>query len=126
MKYILITMFVFLVASQVSAQDNPKWPTAVFSAAAIADGVSTYKFLSDGSEMKENNPMVAWMGRKPIAVVVTGVAVETTAVLLWNRYVGRNHPKLAKWGLLVGAGVHGALTVNNIRINRQELRKRGL
>jgi hypothetical protein len=91
-----------------------KWPTIVYASSLAADYATTAQLMHYGGIQVEKNPLSQWTGH-PVGVIAAGVAADTATVLLWNKYVGRKHPKVAKIGLYVASGVRFYLAARNAK-----------
>ena len=126
MRIAKLLFLVLLVASPAMAQDSKpslKLPTVVFTAGATADWITTYRNVTRrGSEA---NPLLRPLREHPKALVATGAAMDVAGVLIWNHYMGRNHPKLGMIGLYVAAGARFYMAYkNNQRLNEHLAGKR--
>jgi hypothetical protein len=102
-----------------------KLPTAIYLGAASADVATTICCQHAGC--KEDNPLVSWLKPQGTAVMlVVGEAADLTGLWARNRFVGRKHPRLAKVGLYVVAGVRVAVAARNFREGRAQRRSNAL
>ena len=126
MRIAKLLFLVLLVASPAMAQDSKpslKLPTVVFTAGATADWITTYRNVTRGGS--EANPLLRPLREHPKALVATGAAMDVAGVLIWNHYMGRNHPKLGMVGLCVAAGARFYMAYkNNQRLNEHLAGKR--
>jgi|SRR5579872_5795713 len=115
-----LLVVVLLPEVPVSAQEitNPpslKVPTIVFATAAAGDWFSTYHGVTH-LEFLEGDPLINRWQNHPALMVTAGTALDVGSVILWNRYVGRHHPKLAAVGLYVAAGFRTYLCLKGSRL----------
>ncbi len=96
-------------------------PMLVFSSAAAADWITTYRNLQHPGEGRtglEQNPLLHWTRNRPWPTVIAGASMDVAGVWAWNHYVGKRHPKAAKAGLYAMTGVRLWLTARNLRNHR--------
>ena len=105
-------LLVLVMAASASAQ-SLKRPTAAFAIAAGADWTTTAVGLAGGA--REQNPLLKPFHRDPASTVAAGALIDIAGVRLWNRRVGRHHPKLAAAGLYVAAAFRTYLAIHNMR-----------
>jgi hypothetical protein len=94
-------------------------PTVVFSAAAAADWVSTYRLQQRGGH--EQNRMYSWADGRPEVIVTIGAASDVLGVWAWNRYVGRRHPRIARIGLYGASTFRIWLALHNSQLAPADL-----
>ena len=115
MQSAVVTLF-FLVCMAdglpASAQ-SLKLPTLVYAGAVTADWSSTYRTLSLGGT--ERNIALRFLHDDPVKTVVVGAAMDAIGAWVWNRYIGKTHPKLATIGLYAAAGFRTWCAVRNTR-----------
>ena len=93
-------------------------PTIVFAATAASDWATTYHGISHGYFAEGNSLINRWQDH-PAAMVAAGSAMDVASVMVWNRFVGRRHPKIAAVGLYAASAFLAYLTVKGIAlINR--------
>lgn len=109
-------IFVLIGTPSASAQDL-KVPNSVFIAAATADWVSTYQFSQRGA--RETNPLIKGLQSRPAVMVAAGAGIDLAGLWLWNRYVGKSHPRLAAVGLYAATGFRVFLAARNNGLNRR-------
>ena len=102
-------------AQEITDQPSLKVPTIVFATAAAGDWASTYHGVSH-LEFAEGNPLINRWQNHPALMVTAGTALDVGSLVLWNRYVGRHHPKLAAVGLYVAAGFRTYLCLKGIKL----------
>ena len=118
---IVLLLIVLLVpevpvsAQEITVQPSLKIPTMVFAAAAAGDWASTYHGVSH-LQFFEGDPLINRWQNHPALMVAAGTALDVGSVMIWNRYVGRRHPKLAALGLYVAASFRTYLCLKGIRI----------
>lgn len=110
MRYLLIAALL-LTAAPAAAQDL-KWPTAVFTAGATADWVSTHRNMK---YFREVNPLIRWLDHKPSAMVAVGAAMDAGAYVAWYKLTN-NHRKWRVIGLYSAAAFRFYVAARNIRI----------
>jgi hypothetical protein len=93
-------------------------PLAVYTAAAAADNVTTYRVLGTGYG-QENNPLVGWMDNRPATMLTVGAAADAAAVWTLQRWLGPAHPRLVRFGLYAAAGLRITFAVKNERLARR-------
>lgn len=120
MRTVLIVVAAsLLLGSSIHAQDTPqnppslKVPTFVFAGAAAADWTTTYVSARRGN--RERNPLLSGLSRHPVALVITGAAIDVGSVWAWNRYVGKRHRKIATIGLYIASGFRVWLAARNMQ-----------
>jgi hypothetical protein len=114
---VVVSLFAMLVLPAVaSAQERPslKLPTMVASAAAAADWATTYHGLSN-YQLREMNPFLRPLERKPGRMITVGAAIDSAAFSVWNVSVGQKHPKIAAAGLWGMAAFRTYLAIQNMR-----------
>jgi len=89
-----------------------KIPTIVFAGAATADLTTTYLNLS--APGIEENPALKWTRNDALMTVAAGAVLTSVGVWMWNRCVGRRHPRLARLGLYIGAAIEVGVAARNI------------
>lgn len=98
--------------------------TVVFSAAAAADWITTYRTLSTyqscdranavpycAGAAREQNPLLAPL-KSPAKIVATGAAIDVAGVLLARKF-GKRHPKLVAVVLYGASAYRGFLAARN-------------
>jgi len=110
MKSILVLAFI-ATAATAQAQERPArpdltLPTAVFAAAATADWATSHALIGRGGLRDGDNAT---------RTVSKGIAIDVAGVALWNRYVGRKHPRIAKAGLYIASAVRIGFAVKAMR-----------
>lgn len=112
---------VLLLPAVASAQDifnqprsNLRLPTIAASAAAAADWATTYHGLSN-YHLREVNPILRPLDRKPGRMITVGAAIDAAAFSAWNVTVGQKHPKVAAAGLWGMAAFRTYLAIHNMR-----------
>ncbi len=121
MKWIISLILVIMFPGSITAQ-SLKLPTIVYIGAASADLGTTYVGLRNGGH--EENPYVQWLHDKPGPVLVFGVVSDTVGLVLWDKYMGRSHPKVAivtmylVSGVRIGLAIHNYKVYNELRGNR--------
>jgi hypothetical protein len=109
------TVMLLAVATPVAGQSRTA--VGVFSAAATSDWVSTYSFLSQPAlGMHEVNPVLKPFKNRPVPTVLAGAAIDVGGLWLWNRYVGRCHPRLATLGLYSASVFRAWLATRNAHL----------
>jgi hypothetical protein len=93
---------------------NLRLPTIAASAAAAADWTTTYHGLSN-YHLREVNPFLRPLDRKPGKMITVGAAIDTAAFSVWNVTVGQKHPKVAAAGLWGMAAFRTYLAIHNMR-----------
>ena len=93
-------------------------PTVAFASSAAIDWVTTYR---NRNYFREGNPMIAWLDRKPAAMIGLGVAIDAAGVYGWQRLT-RNHKRLRAVGLYAAAAARVAVAVRNDRMRRSARR----
>lgn len=77
--------------------------------------VSTGWFLSHPElGIKEGNPLVSKLPSS--AQLPVGAGLEVLANLIARKYIKPNHPNIYKAVVGAGAGLHGGLALNNLRL----------
>ncbi len=101
----------------VSSNKSPdlRFPSAVLAAAAASDWSATYYGLSR-HRLVESNPLIKGLQDRPALMVTTGAAIDIGAVMIWNRYMGKRHPKIAKVALYAASAYRFYLLAHNARI----------
>jgi hypothetical protein len=89
-------------------------PTIVFAGAAVSDWAVTYHGLAT-HKFDEGNPLIRRWQHRPLLMVGAGAAIDVGEWLLWNRFVGREHPKLAVAGLYAAAVYRSYLAGRGLR-----------
>jgi hypothetical protein len=93
---------------------NLTLPTMAASAAAAADWATTYHGLSN-YQLREVNPFLRPLERKPGRMITVGAAIDSAAFSVWNVTVGQKHPKVAAAGLWGMAAFRTYLAIHNMR-----------
>jgi hypothetical protein len=97
--------------------------TVLFSVAALADTLSTYRFLEAGT-LEEKNPIARYMGQgrtnKTTAYLAVGYAAEYYAL----KRLSKSRPGLAKKLIYAQAAIGFALAVSNTIQHERALRRR--
>jgi hypothetical protein len=93
---------------------NLRLPTIAASAAAAADWATTYHGLSN-YQLREVNPFLRPLERKPGKMITVGAAIDSAAFSVWNVTVGQKHPKVAAAGLWGMAAFRTYLAIHNMR-----------
>jgi hypothetical protein len=103
-------------AQGVPGQPRPNLtlPTIAASAAAAADWATTYHGLSN-YQLREVNPFLRPLDRKPGRMITVGAAIDSAAFSVWNVTVGQKHPKVAAAGLWGMAAFRTYLASHNMR-----------
>ena len=76
--------------------------------------------------MVEWNPMIKGLQDHPALMVTAGAAIDIGTLMVWNRYMGKRHPKLAKVALYAASAyrfylfAHNARIINNMSAFRQD------
>ena|SRR5688500_10942475 len=91
-----------------------KLPTIAAGAAAAADWATTYHGLSN-YHLREVNPFLRPLERKPGKMISVGAAIDSAAFSVWNVTVGQKHPKVAAAGLWGMAAFRTYLAIHNMR-----------
>lgn len=100
--------------------------TITFASAALADAISTYRFLSAGT-LTETNPLLMKLGKQqPLRTVGAMVVLNAAEAYAWNRIVGRKHPKWARAGLYIMAAHRAWLAYKGTKYHHQALKWRSL
>ena len=104
----MLPMIWLMGSSQSLAQETPRplslsLPTVVFAGAAASDWTTTYHGISQGY-FEEGNVLIKRWQEHPAVMVAAGAAMDVAGVLVWNRFVGRSHPKIASVGLYAMSG----------------------
>jgi hypothetical protein len=99
-------------------QPSLRLPTAVASAAAAADWVTTYHALTN-YRVREANPLLKPWYDSPGQLVGMGALMDVGGVTAWNLMIGPKHPKLASAGLWTMAAFRGYLAIHNMRNERR-------
>ena len=90
-------------------------PTITYFSAAGADVASSLYTSHWGG--REANPMVSWL--EPSigtgGMLAVGEAVDVTAVLLLQRWLGRRHPAIARAALYGAAAARFYIAAGNVR-----------
>lgn len=122
---VLAALTVLVVsASKVSAQEKSRErsrlavPTAAFAGAAVSDWVTTYYGISH-QKFVEGNRLISPLQDRPALMISAGAAMDVGALMIWKRYVGRNHPKLAAAGLYAVTGVRLYFCWRGVTLIRQ-------
>lgn len=136
---ILIALFALVnsvaLHAQTPATDPLKAPSIAFAAAAAADWVTTYRFLSEAQKCdlpnrlergepfcvykREKNPMLRPLDKHPVGLVAAGAAIDAASLLI-ARKIGKRHPKLVKGALYGATAFRGFLAARNeIHLQRQ-------
>jgi hypothetical protein len=122
-----VLLFPALASAQgVSSQPRPNLtlPTIAASAAAAADWATTYHGLSN-YQLREVNPFLRPLDRKPGRMITVGAAIDSAAFSVWNVTVGQKHPKVAAAGLWGMAAFRTYLAIHNMRnMKRADRRER--
>jgi len=114
-RFVLVACVLGLTASRAQAQDHLTRPTITFAAAATADWITTYRFLSSPYGIPEANPMLAFTHARPVPTVLAGTAMDVAGVYAWRRFVGPRHQRIARVGLYAAAGFRVWLAARNVR-----------
>ena len=114
-----------LVCSTVTAHAQDRVSTIAFAAGASADWFTTYRFLdSRYVVVKEVNPALAWIGRRPATVVAAGAALDVAGVIALKKTIGKNHPRIASTLMYAATGFRVWLAFHNERQYRREVERR--
>jgi hypothetical protein len=107
----MLVVMVMGMASGASAQESMKWPNVIYSGAAAADYITTYRAMGYPG-IEERNPLSISKTNRTV-VVAQGVAVD--AFVLWgaNKWIAPKHPKVAKVALVGVAAVRFWLAASN-------------
>lgn len=115
-----------LSATSASAQsvDEPrselKIPTFVWTSAAAADWITTYRFSSTyGNLLHERNPLISGFDGHPAWMVTAGASIDAATWWAANRFLGRQHPRLMKLALYGAATYRVYLAAYNIQMMRE-------
>lgn len=120
MGMILVILLVAMFSCPAAAQERQpslKIPSAIFLTSAAADWTTTYRVGAVGGV--EVNPLYSWAEPNQKLIVMTGVASDVAGLWMWNRFVGRKHPKIARAGLIGMSGFRFYLAVHNERLRRR-------
>jgi hypothetical protein len=126
---LLVASLLPAVASAQGRPDQPRpnltLPTIAASAAAAADWATTYHGLSN-YHLREVNPFLRPLERKPGKMITVGAAIDSAAFSVWNVTVGQKHPKVAAAGLWGMAAFRTYLAIHNMRnMKKAESRRDG-
>ena len=97
-----------------SSAGDLKPPTIAASVAAAADWATTYHALKF-YKVREANPVLRPLDRKPAAMIAMGAAMDVGLVSLWNVTVGPKHERIAVAGLWTMTAFRAYLAVHNLR-----------
>jgi hypothetical protein len=131
-KTLLLLCFALaiLAASRVSAQSSAnlpqpvvgstshglKIPVLAWAATAAADQITTYQFASEYRDvLRERNPLIRGLDRHPALLVAAGSALDATMGWASYRWLGRDHPRIAKLVFYGAAAYRAYLTGYNMR-----------
>jgi hypothetical protein len=89
-------------------------PTTLFATAATADWATTYHGIKH-YRLRETNPLLRRFEQTPAKMVLIGAAIDAGAVVAWNHYVGRKHPRMAAAGLWTMTAFRAYLAIHNMR-----------
>lgn len=117
MLLVVGALYPALAQAQESSSTSLRTATIAASAAAAADWASTYHALKY-YRVRETNPLLRPLDSAPGKMVAVGALMDFGGVVVWNRAVGRKHPKLATTGLWVMTAFRTYLAVNNMRNER--------
>lgn len=92
-------------------KDGSVLANILWAAGGAADAGSTLYGLHKGS-VHENNPLVNWAPKN--AQVPMGAAMEVGTMLLLDKILGKNHPKVMKAAKMGLGALHGGLAVKNL------------
>ena len=93
-------------------------PSVVFASGAATDWVTTYR---NRNYFREGNPAIAWLDRKPAAMIGLGAGIDAAGVYGWRR-ITRNHKRLRAVGLYAAAAARFAIAYRNDRMRRSARR----
>jgi hypothetical protein len=74
---------------------TPMNPYMVSLLGGLMDTASTYKFLTDGSNLREDNALVAGLSKSPGKMALLGVGANLAMPLLWKK-LAKKYPKLGE------------------------------
>jgi hypothetical protein len=113
MKYLPLALL--LVAAPASAQ-SLKLPTTVFLASAAVDWSSTAYCLHTHPTCYETNPLINWAAPAGDGVMLSvSVATDVATAYAVHRFVGRNHPKVARVTLYALSALRVYAAAQNVR-----------
>lgn len=88
-------------------------PVLFYAAGATLDMASTADCLHIGC--REQNPLINWLEPHGAAPMLAfGAAVEVTAVVALNHFIGPKHPRLVRAGLYAAGSLHLVYGLHNI------------
>ena len=135
MKYAwptLVCVTALLCASPVGAQSAPapsvaspaprpitglRLPVAVWAAAVSADHVTTFQFRTRyPAILHEANPIVRPLENHPAWMVAANGALDAATAWAAYKWLGRDHPRIAKAAFYAAAGYRTYLSVHNVRM----------
>lgn len=117
MLLVVGTLYPALVQAQESSLPSLRTATIAASAAAAADWASTYHALKY-YRVRETNPLLRPLDSTPGTMVAVGALMDVGGIAVWNRAMGKKHPRLATTGLWVMTAFRTYLAVNNMRNER--------
>jgi hypothetical protein len=95
-------------------------PALVWAAAVATDQATTYQFSSHYPNiLHEQNPFIQGLDRHPIWLVAAGTAIDATTGWAVYRFLGRQHPRLAKVAFYSAAAYRTYLAIHNVRMMRR-------
>lgn len=116
-------LVVLLGSSKLFAQESEslKKPIIVFSAAAAADWITTYRSHSTfrnctdhfcGGAREERNVLISNI-KQPAKMVLAGAAIDAASIFLVNKMLGKKHPRVARALFYGAAAYRGFLAARN-------------
>lgn len=102
-----------LGSTQLHAQ-SLRTATVVFSVVAASDIATTQYGIERGS-IVESNPLLSHWQSQPMIMSMVAMSADMAGVTLWNRFMGRRHPKVAVIGLYAMTGVRAYFLSKGLR-----------
>lgn len=115
-RHLVMTLCFLLLLTGANRVQAQNVPSVTYLSAAAVDWTTTARCFHASPFCGEGNPMYGWVRPNTAwTTIPQSMAFDVFTVYAVNRWIKPSHPKLAKVGLFVGAGVRIYAAASNVR-----------